>query len=160
MEEVHRWHFHDMTSWYGFTLGIHRSLKYSASLLSSLVTFLTQKISFLDITIYIQESQLHTRLYTKTTDRHMYLNYFSEHPMSLKKSIPCSQFLRLKEYTLNLNICWRIKYIYICFHLEGTAPWHHTKSLDEKWRVHKGTTVDIRKQWRHGYTTYVHHNIQ
>ena len=30
-------------------------------------------------------------------DRHMYLNYFSEHPMSLKKSIPYSQFLRLKK---------------------------------------------------------------
>ena len=27
----------------------------------------------------------------------MYLNYFSEHPMSLKKSIPYSQFLRLKK---------------------------------------------------------------
>ena len=34
------------------------------------------EISFLDLTIYIQQSQLHTRLYTKTTDRHMYLNYF------------------------------------------------------------------------------------
>ena len=27
----------------------------------------------------------------------MYLNYFSEHPMSLEKSIPYSQFLRLKR---------------------------------------------------------------
>ena len=55
------------------------------------------EISFLDLTIYIKPSQLHTRLYTKTTDRHMYLNYFSEHPMSHKKSIPYSQFLRLKR---------------------------------------------------------------
>ena len=47
--------------------------------------------------MYIQQSQLHTKLYTKTTDRHMYLNYFSEHPMSLKKSISYSQFLRLKR---------------------------------------------------------------
>ena len=31
-----------------------------------------------------------------TTDRHNYLNYSSEHPMSLKKSIPYSQFLRLE----------------------------------------------------------------
>ena len=55
------------------------------------------RISFLDLTIYIEQSKLHTRLYTKSTDRHMYLNYFSEHPMSLKKSIPYSQFLRLKK---------------------------------------------------------------
>ena len=55
------------------------------------------EISFLDLTIYIQQSELHTKLYTKTTDRHMYMNYFSEHPMYLKKSIPYSQFLRLKR---------------------------------------------------------------
>ena len=54
-------------------------------------------ISFLDLTMHIKQSQLHTRLYTKTTDMHMYLNCFSEHPMSLKKSIPYSQFLRLKR---------------------------------------------------------------
>ena len=55
------------------------------------------RISFLDLTIYIEQSKVHTSLYTKPTDRHMYLNYFSEHPMSLKKSIPYSQFLRLKK---------------------------------------------------------------
>ena len=56
-----------------------------------------REISFLDLTIYIQHSQLHTRLYTKTADRHMYLNYSSEHPISIKRSIPYSQFLRLKR---------------------------------------------------------------
>ena len=55
------------------------------------------RISFLDLTIYTEQPKLHTRLYTKPTDRHMYLNYFSEHPMSLKKSTPYSQFLRLKK---------------------------------------------------------------
>ena len=33
----------------------------------------------------------------KNTDRHMYLNFHSEHPMSLKGSMPYSQFLRLKR---------------------------------------------------------------
>ena len=31
------------------------------------------------------------------TYRHMYLNFHSEHPLSLKRSIPYSQFLRLKR---------------------------------------------------------------
>ena len=57
------------------------------------------EISFLDLIIYIKGSKLYTRLYTKTTDRYMYLNYYSEHPMSLRRSIPCSQFLRLKKNT-------------------------------------------------------------
>ena len=69
---------------------VHPTIKFTSGISDT-------EISFLDLTIYIQQSQLHTRLYTKTTDRYMYLNYFSEHPMSLKKSIPYSQFLRLKR---------------------------------------------------------------
>ena len=36
------------------------------------------EISFLDLTIYIKECKLYTRLHTKTTARHMYQNYFLE----------------------------------------------------------------------------------
>ena len=57
-----------------------------------------KEIAFLDLIIYIKGSRLYTKLYTKaTTDRHMYLNFCSEHPLSLKSSIPYSQFLRLKR---------------------------------------------------------------
>ena len=69
---------------------VHPTIKFTSEISD------TQK-SFLDLSIYINQSTLHTKLYTKPTDRHMYLNYFSEHPMSLKKSIPYSQFLRLKK---------------------------------------------------------------
>ena len=55
------------------------------------------EISFLDLIIYIRDDKLHTRLHTKCTDRHMYLNFYSEHPMNLKRSIPYSQFLRLRR---------------------------------------------------------------
>ena len=55
------------------------------------------EIAFLDLTIYIIDDKLCTRLYTKSTDRHVYLNFNSEHPMNLKRSIPYSQFLRLKR---------------------------------------------------------------
>ena len=69
---------------------VHPTIKFTSDLSDT-------DVSFLDLTIYIQQSQLHTKLYTNTTDRHMYLNYSSEHPRSLKKSIPYSQFLRLKR---------------------------------------------------------------
>ena len=69
---------------------VHPAIKFTSDISET-------RISFLDLTIYIEQSKLYTRLYTKPTDRHMYLNYFSEHPMSLKKSIPYSQFLKLKK---------------------------------------------------------------
>ena len=60
---------------------VHPTIKFTSDISET-------EISYLDLTIYIEQSKLYTRLYTKPTDRHMYLNYFSEHPMSLKKSIP------------------------------------------------------------------------
>ena len=57
------------------------------------------EISFLDLIKYTKDDKLYTRLHTKSTDRHMYLNFHSEHPMNLKRSIPYSQFLRLRENT-------------------------------------------------------------
>ena len=45
------------------------------------------EIPFLDLIIYISKNKLYTRLHTKTTDRHLYLNFNSEHPMSLQKNI-------------------------------------------------------------------------
>ena len=76
------------------------------------------EISFLDLPLYIKKCTLYARLHTKTTGRQMYLNYFSECPMSLKRSIPYSQFLRLKrihsepQYLLEAHI-----HMYLFFHL-------------------------------------------
>ena len=56
---------------------VHPTIKFTSDISHT-------EISFLDLTIYVKDCKLYTRLYTKTTDRHMYLNYSSEHPMSLK----------------------------------------------------------------------------
>ena len=69
---------------------VHPTLKFT-SVISS------KEIAFLDLTIYFTDDKLCTRLYTKDTDRHMYLNFHSKHPLNLKRSIPYSQFLRLKR---------------------------------------------------------------
>ena len=69
---------------------VHSTIKFT-SVISS------PEIAFVDLTIYFTDDKLCTRLYTKNTDRHMYLNFNSEQPMNLKRSIPYSQFLRLKR---------------------------------------------------------------
>ena len=54
-------------------------------------------ISFLDIKIYIKNSELHTKIFRKKTDRQTFLNINSEHPKLLKNSIRYSQALRIKR---------------------------------------------------------------
>ena len=69
---------------------VHPTIKFTSDISPT-------EIAFLDLITYIKGNKLYTRLHTKSTDRHMYLNFNSEHPMSLKRSIPYSQFLRLKR---------------------------------------------------------------
>ena len=73
------------------------------------------EMSFLDLTVYIKGCKLHTRLHTKTTDRQMYLNYYSEHPMSLKVytklTVPQTQRIHSEpQYLLEAQI-----HIYLFF---------------------------------------------
>ena len=69
---------------------VHPTIKFTSAISPS-------EIAFLDLTIYITVTKLCTRLYIKNTDRHMYLNFNSEHPINLKRSLPYSHFLRLKR---------------------------------------------------------------
>ena len=56
------------------------------------------KIEFLDVLVYKdQNSMLQTAIYRKQTDQQSYLDAQSEHPKSLKDSIPYSQALRIKR---------------------------------------------------------------
>ena len=56
-----------------------------------------RQIEFLDTLVYIdQQNKLQTTLFRKSSDRQNFLNAKSEHPYSLKKSIPYSQALRIR----------------------------------------------------------------
>ena len=56
------------------------------------------EVNFLDTTVYKDKNgKLRTKLYRKPTDRQNYLHLKSEHPPSLKKSIPYSQALRIRK---------------------------------------------------------------
>ena len=53
-------------------------------------------IVFLETEIYLHNGKLHTKIYRKETDRQHFLHIKSEHPKSLKDSLPCSQAIRIK----------------------------------------------------------------
>lgn len=55
------------------------------------------EIAFLDVLVKRVCNDLSTSVYYKPTDTHMYLNYNSFHPKSIKHSIVFSQCLRIKR---------------------------------------------------------------
>ena len=57
----------------------------------------SDKIEFLDVITSIREGRLSTDLYTKPTDKHLYLRRDSSHPESTKKAIPYGLGVRAKR---------------------------------------------------------------
>ena len=113
---------------------VHPTIKFTSKISSS-------QIPFLDLMIYIKDKKLHTRLYTRSSDRHMYLNYNSELPMSLKKSIPYSQFLRL----MRIHLLEAEIHMYLFFSMERISPKLNFEEMrTSKFNV-KGAIVDSQK---------------
>ena len=69
---------------------IHSSIKLSGE-------FSNTEVDFLDVTTYRKNSRVFSRLFCKPTDSHSYLEFHSCHPPNNKKSIPYSQFLRIRR---------------------------------------------------------------
>ena len=62
------------------------------------------KISFLDTSRYIDKNNtLQTTLYREPTDQQSYLHAHSDHPKSVKRSIPYSQAWRIKTICSTLT---------------------------------------------------------
>lgn len=57
----------------------------------------TEKIEFLDVFVNIENGQLKTDLFTKSTDKHQYLHVSSSHPNSVKNAIPYGLGIRVKR---------------------------------------------------------------
>ena len=55
------------------------------------------KIEFLDLEISIENGVLKTNLFIKPSNKQLYLDYNSNHPLHCKQSIPYSQALRVIE---------------------------------------------------------------
>ena len=69
----------------------HHSIKFTSEVSK-------EQINFLDTTVRLNEDRkLYTDLYCKPTDAHNYLLYNSCHPQHLTRSLPYSQFLRVRR---------------------------------------------------------------
>ena len=61
------------------------------------MTTSTTKINFLDVIVSQHEDGINTTIYSKPTDRHLYLHKNSCHPSSIKKAIPYGLGIRAKR---------------------------------------------------------------
>lgn len=79
---------------------IHPSIRFTIETSSD------NTLPFLDTLLYLdKEGRLQTRVYYKSTDRHLYLHQRSFHPRSCKKSLPYSQGLRIIRNTSDPVVC-------------------------------------------------------
>ena len=64
---------------------------------------LSESVSFLDVTVKLNQGRIETDLFCKPTDSHDYLLYSSAHPQKCKDSIPYSQFVRIRRLCSNIS---------------------------------------------------------
>ena len=62
-----------------------------------------QELPFLDLLIVINHGQLHTKTYSKPTDRNSLLRFDSHHPKALRENLPYGQFLRIRRNCSQLS---------------------------------------------------------
>ena len=80
----------DLQDFFEHCNNYHPTIKFTTSVSDSAV-------NFLDVTVKISEGKISTDLYTKPTDKHLYLLPSSCHPRHCTRSIPKSQALRLRR---------------------------------------------------------------
>ena len=66
-------------------------------------TYSKQCVVFLDTLVHLENNQLYTELYSKPTSAHQYLHRTSFHHFSLIKSLPKSQFIRIRRICSKLS---------------------------------------------------------
>jgi hypothetical protein len=80
----------ELASFMEFINSFHPTIKFTHQSSS-------EKVSFLDISISLENGFLQTDLFTKPTDSHAFLCQHSCHPTHVKRNLPYSQFLRLRR---------------------------------------------------------------
>ena len=115
--------------WIRYTEPIYSYLNNCHPAIKFILDYSSIEIAFLNLIIYKRGHSLLTRLYTKPADRHLYLHYTSDHEVSLKNSIPYSQFLRLKRtHSENHHLLETNIHMYSIFWPGGTHPTSYSKT--------------------------------
>ena len=105
---------------------------------------ISDKVNFLDVTFSINSNSITSTVYYKPTDSHSYLCYDSHHPVACKKSVPFSQFLRLRRICTDDRDQFNIMEQ---FFLSRGYPHHVTKQAKE--RVMVISRSDALKEKQH-----------
>ena len=79
-----------LNSFVDYCNSLHETIKF-------MVEHSKKAITFLDVITYQEENRIKAMLFVKPTDSHSYLSFFSCHPQNIKRSIPYSQFLRMRR---------------------------------------------------------------
>ena len=79
-----------LNEFHKFANTIHPSIKVE-------LRYSKEKIEFLDTMVIVENNTLETDLYCKPTDKHIYLHKDSNHPTSVKKSLPYGMGIRIRR---------------------------------------------------------------
>ena len=80
----------DLHAFTSYLNSIHPTIKFTS-------TYSFTFIPFLDVKVFVDNSNITTDLYTKATDKHQYLLHSSCHPQHTKRAIPFSLALQLRR---------------------------------------------------------------
>ena len=80
----------DLHAFSSYLNSIHPTIKFTSN-------YSFTSIPFLDVNVSVNNGNITTDLYTKTTDKHQYLLHSSRHPQHTKRAFPFSLALRLRR---------------------------------------------------------------
>ena len=96
MVALHRRYLYDMDTFcrrpscsHFYLNSIHPTIKFTSN-------YSFTSLPFLDVNVFVNNGNITTDLYTKTTDKHQYLLHSSRHPRHTKRAIPFSLALRFR----------------------------------------------------------------
>ena len=105
-----------------------------------------KSVTFLDMKLVLKEEKLTTSVHYKSTDSHSYLDYRSSHNPSTKKSIPFSQFLRLRRLCLDDADFEEKAEEMANFFLQGRYPENHGQKSSRLSQTHSPTKNTAAQQ--------------
>ena len=79
-----------LNDFHKFANSIHQNIKVE-------LRHSSKNIEFLDTMVILEKGKIITDLYTKPTDKHIYVDRKSSHPLSVKKSLPYGLGIRLRR---------------------------------------------------------------